>query len=263
MALAEAASKEFKQAGISLSADSIVGLDRTRRAQTAGSRAGALSRKEFWNAQLNKIFADVPQPIPPVLSDYEDLLHVDMSRKTIHHAPDFQVEFARTVGGHSECVGRRIARYLWELHKQDVAAKETGGKRPRGAERPDDLMRDVQAMRYLLAPCHPSQEQELQERVKSLGERGRTLDAALKRHEAIIAQQREIAERIRARKETVDAADDKVRALEVAAELREAEREGARIGGIDRGHGTHLVPNGRTLMLIVPSPIVILFAAKT
>jgi len=206
---------------------------------------------------VRRAFPEAGERVEPVLADYRDLLRVDDEAGTIVHEPEFQADFARTVGGHSECVARRIARYLWELRKADFAATQAGEKRPRAAERPDDLMRDVQAMRYLLTPCARAQEDELRERIKALGSTSRTVAAAQQRHAAILEQQRVVAQKLKEKPRAP------IRELEVAAELKEAEREGGRLGGIEQRGAAQLVPNARTLMRMVPSPIVLLFAVRS
>ena len=91
---------------------------------------------------------------------YRELLKVDWYRRTIQHDPDYAREFAQETGAHSECVARRLARDLWELHKKHVA-----GSRQRFLTRPDELVEAVEAMRSYRVPCPAALERQLRMRL--------------------------------------------------------------------------------------------------
>lgn len=96
----------------------------------------------------------------PPLSEYRDLFRVDRALGTIVHDPAFAKEFALKTGMHSECVGRRLARDLWELRK-----RSTAGEKVRAMERDDALVALVADLASYRVPCPRALEMELRERL--------------------------------------------------------------------------------------------------
>lgn len=85
------------------------------------------------------------------LGDFRDLFRI--AGGTVEHTTDYKRAFAEAFGTHSECVARRIARELWEIHKH----------RPKSEylTRPQFTVTLVEVMRTFKVPCSPRQEREL------------------------------------------------------------------------------------------------------
>lgn len=123
---------------------------------------------DFYLTQIGKLFGDeaAADPVVKVLAmcnnvplaqePFGDLFRVDWVAQTIRSRPDFASQFAQDTMAHSECVGRRIARDLWELQKKHMA-----GKRQRLLIRPDELVERVQTMAAYRIPCPAELEREL------------------------------------------------------------------------------------------------------
>lgn len=136
------------------------------------------NRQAFYLRTLRDLFGDEAADDPALrlvalcgrapLADprFRDLLRINWFGRTIDHEPAYARAFAEETGTHSECVARRLARDLWELHKQHLA-----GSRQRVLTRPDELVDAVEAMQAYRVPCPRPLEAELQRRI---GRRGVT-----------------------------------------------------------------------------------------
>ncbi len=93
------------------------------------------------------------------LAGYRELFHV--ANGTISHDEDFKIEFAGKMRTHSECVGRRAARELWELFKARPGAENI--------TRPRLMVNLIEAMRAYKVPCTELQEMELRSLLRSAG----------------------------------------------------------------------------------------------
>jgi hypothetical protein len=93
---------------------------------------------------------------------YQRLFRIDWFGRTIAHESGFAEEFADKTGGHSECVARRIARDLWEMHK----AEHAGGAE-RLLQRPDELVEHVDSLMAYKIPCPEALERELARRLRT------------------------------------------------------------------------------------------------
>jgi integrase len=144
---------------------------RVARRKGVGSEKAREQRQTFYLRTLRDLFGDAADD-PALrlvalcgktpLGDprYRDLLKVDWYRRTIHHDPAYARSFAKETGAHSECVARRLARDLWELHKKHLA-----GSRQRFLTRPDELVEAVEAMRSYRVPCPDALERQLRGRL--------------------------------------------------------------------------------------------------
>lgn len=155
-------------------------MARKRRAQTAEARSGmsraegeeatAQSRGKFYLAVLSRALGEAVAADPTlqavampdrdaVLAPYAQLLAVDWDNQTIAHDDDFKKAFARKFGTHSECVGRRLARYLWEL--AEAARVDPKGAQARVLRRSDELLAQAAAWTAYRVPCPQDYESEL------------------------------------------------------------------------------------------------------
>lgn len=94
---------------------------------------------------------------------YKELFRVDWFGRTITHEPRVREEFATATGAHSECVARRIARDLWEMHKRERAT----GKEERLLRRPDELVEHLDTLLSYKIPCPEALEGELRRRLRT------------------------------------------------------------------------------------------------
>lgn len=114
-------------------------------ARVRAQRGGARSRRAGWYLDLigdlygpeaarDPLLEMVARGGPGALAPYRELLQPDERAGTIRHARTYIEEYARATSTHSECVARRIARTLYDLHRayrriaRDVAdlARTTG-----------------------------------------------------------------------------------------------------------------------------------------
>jgi integrase len=127
---------------------------------------------DFYRGLVRKLFGDAAadDPVVKVLvrcgkvplaqEPTRGLLEVDWTAETIRHDPRFQRDFAASTQAHSECVGRRIARDLWELQKKHAA-----GQRQRVLTRDDELLERVQTWSAYRIPCPQELEVQLVSRL--------------------------------------------------------------------------------------------------
>lgn len=145
-----------------------------RVSERAARRRGATDdkvyerRQAFYLRQLEELFGAEAGTDPALrlvalcgqvpLADprFRELFQIDWLARTIRHDRPYMRRFAEQTGMHSECVGRRLARELWELHKKHLA-----GDRQRLLTRPDELVDYVEALRAYRVPCPEALERDL------------------------------------------------------------------------------------------------------
>lgn len=154
---------------VSLGAPSDFSLIKAVEQRVRTRRAEAGKRRSVWKAHLDmirQVFGDGPASDPyvalaarfgadPPLQDSRELLDPDWDEGTIRHAPETVRKWAREHGTHSECVGRRLARHIWELF---VASR---GQAP--FARRDELVNYVASMAAYRVPCPASQESKIRD----------------------------------------------------------------------------------------------------
>lgn len=139
------------------------------RERAAAWRAGAgTRRKTFLLRLVGELFGEEASQdsvvevaaacdAAPLADDkYRAFFQVDPVLGTIRHDALYAREFAEELGAHSECVARRVARDLWEL-------RQAGNVRL--LQRPDELLRRVDALMTALVPCPRELEAELRYRL--------------------------------------------------------------------------------------------------
>lgn len=91
------------------------------------------------------------------LTEYDQLFRVDPKAKTIVHHPEFARQFALSLGTHSECVARRIARHVYELYQKGSRQLERGHRA--------ELARIIGTLSAYRIPCPRQLENELTQRL--------------------------------------------------------------------------------------------------
>lgn len=94
--------------------------------------------------------------VPLADERFADLFRIDWTTETIRHTREYARTFAKELGAHSECVARRLARDLWEMHKRD---RQTGKERL--LHRPDELVEHLDSAMAYKIPCPEALEAEL------------------------------------------------------------------------------------------------------